>query len=125
MSKSLSLHRTNWMPSCSVTLPHCDHNLTLTPFSLCVICYHTSEAPGFVIQKTLLRSRRLHISSSLIKSKRPLTKLPPCHCTEVSRLVNPCPCDVRLTPVCFIPPEGRGYKTAASHVKDLATLQTQ
>lgn len=63
----------------SSPLPHFDQNLTLTPFSLCVLRYHTSEPPGFVIQKSWLQPWRLHISSFLIKSKQPLRELPPHH----------------------------------------------
>lgn len=60
----------------SITLPHCKHNLTLTPFSLCMLRYHRSETAEFVIQKTWLQSWRPHIPSFLIKSKQQLRELP-------------------------------------------------
>lgn len=59
-SKSLSPYRADSTPSLalvyppsasSITLPHCDQHLTLTPFLLCVL-FHTSQIPGFIIEKT-------------------------------------------------------------------------
>lgn len=58
-SKSLSLHRADSTPSLalvcppsapSITLPHHDQHLTLTPISLCVF-FHTTQTPGFITEK--------------------------------------------------------------------------
>lgn len=51
--------------------------------------HHTSEPPGFVIEKTLLQLCWLYMFSGfLIKSEQPLTELPPRLHTQARRFIN-------------------------------------
>lgn len=118
MSKPLSVHRPNWVPFLALA-PSLSHTVTITASSFpfqCVRRYHTSKTPEFVIQKTYFQ---------FPNQKQTAMKRASSSSSQASGFMHPRPHDAWFTPGHFVPTEGRGYKTAASHVKDLATLQTQ
>lgn len=87
----------------SITLPHRDRHLTLTPFSLCVLFFspHISNTrgglllrennitPSAVRDKHRLAYLAEPNSCFLIKSKQPLAELLPCYLTPATHLINP------------------------------------
>lgn len=96
----------------SSPLPHCGQNLTLTPFSLCVLRYHTSEPPGFVIQKSWLQPVAATYFQLPNQKQTAITVAPSSSSSslQASGFINPCPCDACFPPGQFIPTEGRWCK---------------
>lgn len=128
LSKSLSLDREDWTPSLALT-PSFSHTVTSTlpllPFIVSTLSHVSNTTLYYWTTQQPLCS---HISTNCclqIKSKQPLKELLPCCCIPVTHLINRCPRDARLSPGYFFPSVDWGCKMGASHVKGLATLQTQ